>query len=74
MENLKTKAKKIDKLTLIEDELYGYEPYFEKDVTVAYINHDRKEVSPCHGYFFPHPLGKASKKYAKSIGYVFNND
>jgi len=53
--------------------LLGWEPYFEKYRRVATIFHSLKEVIPCHGYFYPHKYGVISKKYAKKIGYKFNN-
>lgn len=54
------------------DVLEGYEPYFEKNVVVAIIDHEAKTIRPTHGYFPPHKHGKYSQKYAKSIGYQFN--
>jgi hypothetical protein len=36
---------------------------------VGHINHKKKTVRFCHGYFPPHPTGKNIEKYAKSIGY-----
>jgi hypothetical protein len=56
------------------DEIYTYEPYFEKDVLVATIDQKNKEVRPTHGYFSPHKIGQKSKKYAEKIGYSFNNN
>jgi hypothetical protein len=56
------------------DVLMGFEPFFEKDVVVATINHEQKTIRPTHGYFYPHKHGKTSKAYAKKIGYEFNNN
>ena len=61
-------------LNIIGDKIMGYEPYFEKDVIVASINNQNKEIRPAHGYFMPHKYGVISKKYADSIGYNFNNN
>ena len=54
--------------------ILGYEEYFKKDVYIGVINHKTKEVRPCHGYFYPHQYGKKLKRYAKKIGYNFNNN
>ena len=54
--------------------ILGWEPYFNKDVRIASIDHMSKEIRPCHGYFFPHPWGKKVKAYAKKLGYTFNNN
>ena len=51
-----------------------YEPYFDKDVNTAHIDHNNKTIRPCHGYFMPHKYGKLNKKYADKIGYTFNNN
>ena len=54
--------------------ILGYEPYFDKLVSVATIYADTKEIKPSHGYYAPHKYGKQMKKFAQSIGYNFNND
>jgi hypothetical protein len=54
--------------------ILGYEPYFDKLVLVAFICDESKTVYPAHGYFVPHPHGTLSKRYAKKIGYEFNNN
>ena len=56
------------------EDIMGYEPFFEKDVVVATIHHDTKTIYPAHGYFAPHKYGKRTAKYAKKIGYRFNNN
>lgn len=53
------------------NEILGFEPYFGKDVTIAFINHDQKTIRPAHGYFPPHRYGKESRKFAKDLGYKF---
>lgn len=55
------------------DIIMDYEPFFEKDVPVASIHHNSKIIYPAHGYFAPHKYGKRTEKYAKKIGYRFNN-
>jgi hypothetical protein len=74
MENNSSKEEKFMGLEIKGDKIYGYEPYFDKNVWVASINHDREEVTPTHGYFYPHKIGKKTKKYAEKIGYTFNNN
>jgi hypothetical protein len=69
-----SETKKFMGLEIKGDKIYGYEPYFEKKVLVANIDHNQKEVIPTHGYFLPHKIGVKSKKYAESIGYSFNNN
>lgn len=54
---------------VIGDCIYGYEPYFEKLVQIARINHERKEIYYSHGYFPPHKHSKYSKKIAKKLEY-----
>ena len=56
------------------DKIKGFEPYFEKMVRIATIDHEKKEIRPSHGYFAPHPHSKYSKKIAKKLGYTFNNN
>ena len=56
-----------------DDYIFRYEPYFEKMVMTAKIDHVNKEVRPCHGYFIPNPYGKLNESLAKEIGYIFNN-
>ena len=53
--------------------IYGYEPYFQRNVEVGFIMPDKKVIKPSHGYFFPHPYGKKMKAVAKKIGFVFDN-
>ena len=59
---------------VIENGVYGFEPYFEKLVITAIIDHENKEVRPSHGYFAPHKHSGFSKKVAKELGYNFNNN
>lgn len=54
------------------EKIYGWEPYFEKLVWVATVDHENKEVRPTQGYFPPHQHGITSKRYAKKMGYNFN--
>jgi hypothetical protein len=56
------------------EHILAYEPFFEKDVVVATIFHDTKTIYPAHGYFAQHKYGKRTEKYAKKIGYRFNNN
>jgi hypothetical protein len=62
------------KFIVEQNEILGFEPYFNKLVLIAMINHERKEIRPTNGYFYPHKYGKKAKKYAESIGYTFNNN
>lgn len=54
-------------------DLLGFEPHFGHDVKVATVFHALKQVVPCHGYFYPNKYGVISEKYARRIGYKFNN-
>jgi hypothetical protein len=54
--------------------LLGYEPYFEKDVTVASFSEEEKVVRPSHGYFYPNPMAKKVIRWAKKNGYEFIQD
>lgn len=48
--------------------------FFGDFIWTAIIDHDRKEVRPCHGYFVPHPIGIRNRGIAKRLGYTFNNN
>jgi hypothetical protein len=61
-------------LKVEDDEILGYEPYFEKNVTVAHISKDKKEVKPAFGYFYPNPMAKKVKRWADKNGYDFIQD
>ena len=37
------------------------------------IDHDKKTVSPIHGYYHPHPESKRLASYAKRLGYKHND-
>ena len=39
--------------------------------TVGKINHNKKTISPCHGYYSPHPMAKTLKSYADKINYIY---
>jgi hypothetical protein len=65
---------KIVKDNILGEVIQAHEPYLEKKVAVAIINHEKKEIRPTHGYFNPHKYGKYISKYAESIGYKFNNN
>ena len=52
----------------------GHEPYFGHHVWVATVDFKTKTIRPCHGYHAPHKYGKAIEKYAKKIGFTFNNN
>jgi hypothetical protein len=60
-------------LVINNDQIYGFEPYFDKNVIIASIDHEKKEIRPTHGYFIPNPFGIKAENYAKKIGYNFNN-
>ena len=55
-------------------ELLGYEPYFEKNVTIAFIDDSKKVVTPTHGYYPNHPLSKKAISWAKRNGYQYMAD
>lgn len=57
-----------------ENELMGYEPYFEKNVTIATIDESKKIVRPTHGYYPNHPLSKKAISWAKRNGYEYIAD
>lgn len=37
------------------------------------IHHNKKEISPCHGYYYPNPMATQMMKYAKKIGYKYKD-
>lgn len=39
--------------------------------SVGLINHNRKEVYPCHGYHYPNRCAEGLMKYALSLGYTY---
>lgn len=39
--------------------------------SVGFVDHYRKEVSPCHGYYYPNRRAKSLMKYALRIGYTY---
>lgn len=53
------------------NEILGYEPYFGKDVTIAFVNHEQRTIRPAHGYFPPHRYGNQTRKFAKELGYDY---
>lgn len=65
------------KMKIVEDRdtvwIMRWSPYFGNYVKTAWIDHDKKEIRPCHGYYIPHHIGLLNEKYAKRIGYIFNN-
>jgi len=54
--------------------LFGYEPYFEKNVMIASIDDIEKVVRPTHGYYPNHPLSKKAIAWAKKNGYQYIAD
>ena len=54
--------------------LMGYEPYFEKNVSIAYIDDNSKIVKPTMGYFPKHPMSKKAIDWAKRNGYQYIAD
>ena len=53
--------------------IYGLEPFFNKTVYIAVIDHKNKEVRPCHGYFPPHKHSNYSKRIAINLSYTYNS-
>ena len=39
--------------------------------SVGLVNHFKKEVSPCHGYYYPNRCAKNLMKYALKLGYTY---
>lgn len=39
--------------------------------SVGLVNHNKKEVRPCHGYYYPNKCAKSLMKYALRIGYTY---
>lgn len=68
-----SEEEKYGEIKIKGDKIFAYEPSFKKDVIVAHINKEKKEIHPAHGYFMPHKYGKKCKKYADKLGYTFNN-
>ncbi len=56
------------------DFLIDYEPYFDKDVIIAYIEDDKKIIRPAQGYFPKHPKSKKAISWAKRNGYKYMVD
>jgi hypothetical protein len=56
------------------DDLMGYEPYFEKNVSIASIDEESKTIRPTHGYFPNHPHSKKAIAWAKRNGYKYIAD
>lgn len=48
--------------------IYRFEPYFNKNVCVAYYSPKRNSVRPTHGYYPPHNIGKSIKKICEKNG------
>lgn len=57
-----------------DDSLLGYEPYFEKDVPIAFIDRENKIVRPTSGYYPKHPMSKKAINWAKKHGYDYIAD
>ena len=55
------------------ERLYAYEPRLNRKVWVGTIDHNKRYISPTHGYFYPHKYGKLMQKLAYAMGYAFNN-
>ena len=36
-----------------------------------WVNHFKKEVSPCHGYYYPNRCAKSLMNYALKLGYTY---
>ena len=41
--------------------------------SIGLVNHFKKEVSPCHGYYWPNKSSKSLMNYAKRMGYVYKD-
>jgi len=41
--------------------------------SIGLVNHFKKEVSPCHGYYWPNKYSKGLMNYAKRLGYVYKD-
>ena len=39
--------------------------------SVGIVNHNKKEVSPCHGYHYPNRRAKSLMNYALRMGYTY---
>lgn len=55
-----------------KDMLFGYDTFYAANIIVAIVHHETKEIRSTKGFFLPHPFAKKSKRYAKRLGYVFN--
>lgn len=38
---------------------------------VGLVNHFKKTVSPCHGYYYPNSTANSLMKYALKLGYTY---
>ena len=42
--------------------------------SVGVVNHTKKEVSPCHGYYYPNRSAKHLMNYALKLGYIYKDN
>lgn len=42
----------------LDNKFFGYEPFFKDFVMMAFINENKKEIRPTHGYFLPNNFEK----------------
>lgn len=54
--------------------IFGWEPFVQMNVWIAFYHPKRNEVRPCHGYFAPHYHGKNLQRKCAKFGITFNNN
>lgn len=48
--------------------------WFDGGMSCGIIDHEKKTVTPCHGYYFPNPKSSVLRNIAKSLGYQYNDE
>lgn len=48
--------------------------WFDGGMSCGIIDHEKKTVAPCHGYYFPNPKSRVLRSIAKRLGYQYNDE
>lgn len=48
--------------------------WFDGGMSCGIIDHEKKTVTPCHGYYFPNPKSSVLRNIAKNLGYQYNDE
>jgi len=57
---------------VMDNKICGYNSDYKQNIVIGFINHEQKEIRAAKGFDIGHPMGKQSKRYARRLGYVFN--